>query len=1435
MGGTHFSKAFGAIRELLQDTLPALRTKYDNNLAVVIAFMTDGADSEGTESGTSIPKWETSLKSLKAFLRSNPLMAGIASTFHSLAFGAGHDFGFLDNLRATAGTVEGGFQYAEPTDGAAAFKTKLDNIVSSASAPAVTTQLRLRVPGYLTNIGSTTAEKWVDGSSPSDTLHEPALFPSRATKIVFNLVVKKEGDSSASSDAGVQLTDLPVSAATSTAAPTSSIVTDSPASVTTNEYITPVNTSAGITYATDYYGFSMPAFPQPGMSHSSDLYASDPYASTSFQFGPQPGMSQAASDFGPQPGSSAASSVTTDASSAASQTDATASSSSGNSGVASNVSAPTPFNKVKSTNPNESKEAEIGVEYIDIEAFQIRTDRLADGIRTATLKVRVDRLHRPVDCSILTLQQMKINLERMRTEITQAMLQQAANAGARWTAYNNIIAKYEKQVNGNSESLISLGRTKRQAINEASEEIRSLFTELHGLLATAAKGEMSTSQLARLAEVAHGAQFTKARRGRMMDARATENAERLAKEQKAFNALQISEDEVTDLVYSPDRDSDDAEKLLREWFCVLSQENWYNLLLNEKDCIGFGIALRRPEYVVDDPTAVRVLDISLTCVSKSAFEHVLTHKLIQASKSPLDPIQAKLAYLGGFNVQGKDLGVVVRGSANEPINAWLPLYINEHHWRVASAQFQSITGFLVTNTPLGYNFNQLSVYFMILAIMIVRMKVASHRQVELTVQYLRTCIAIAEDKGYRARMKKAIESFYKSPAKRLKDELPNLLVLLGYMLALPKGDLEDIFPRASDWAAYWLYLSGEVARRALDACSRTAQLGNDAANYFRNLVSRLVDGYRLERELTPEELERVFSPEEQLAGADRPAPLPRAERTFANFSASAMATPQEEKANLDKKKQEEASQSLKDLLEHKKKKEALAAAAKTQTATAGTQTQTATQTAANTTIQDGSATELATPGMWHDFWEATESKLEAAETTHHMEWASLAFTDDERVKPAKVANTNKNSSAEQSKNIATGRSLVFAEASSASGRIPSARIGMLSRHYGAHAEGIVFDDYLGKKPSASSSAAVASSSSSSSTDVEESSSSAKVSASEAAARKDAAIKSGEALVDVDEIKHREFRNDACLPKMVEAVELVENVIANFGQPTLEGLINVMTFLRSWTTLQELCGGHLAALRQLDENLGVAPVSWMVHFRDDWERRPHVRNSFFTFLNFVDPTSTIPELAQRVRNTFASHATNPRYPVNTTLTFTSQVLQFQMLRSMLAQAAQYATNRDASEAIETNRWRDPLTGAAALLEHYHELRVKRLVAAAVATAQADASMELVQQLLSTPDIFEYIALLSGMGIHSGHRNYAVIIHAFGHPTAPARPLAALKLAVFLTGKFVDPSTGVVVRVLPFKQYVPGRKVLSQYHRSWGSAYKVVDQLVYLAHTKYQPPQ
>jgi hypothetical protein len=86
------------------------------------------------------------LSALKEQLQTLHKTRGVESTCHSIAFTSSHDFAFLDKLRATLGTKEGGFQYAEPGDGANALQEKLECVFDVVASQRVAATLVLAAP-----------------------------------------------------------------------------------------------------------------------------------------------------------------------------------------------------------------------------------------------------------------------------------------------------------------------------------------------------------------------------------------------------------------------------------------------------------------------------------------------------------------------------------------------------------------------------------------------------------------------------------------------------------------------------------------------------------------------------------------------------------------------------------------------------------------------------------------------------------------------------------------------------------------------------------------------------------------------------------------------------------------------------------------------------------------------------------------------------------------------------------------------------------------------------------------------------------------------------------------------------------------------------------------------------------------------------------------
>jgi hypothetical protein len=144
----------------------------------------------------------------------------------------------------------------------------------------------------------------------------------------------------------------------------------------------------------------------------------------------------------------------------------------------------------------------------------------------------------------------------------------------------------------------------------------------------------------------------------------------------------------------------------------------------------------------------------------------------------------------------------------------------------------------VTLDPLGYNSNQVDVFYLILASMVARLEKPTERELILLFQFQRTCIQVARDFGdAQERYLKQISEFLESPANRLKDKTKNLLVLMAYILSLPIDRLDSVIRSEEEWERLWLCILTEAVRRAADSI-----WSNRPEHLHQEFIETLVEG-----------------------------------------------------------------------------------------------------------------------------------------------------------------------------------------------------------------------------------------------------------------------------------------------------------------------------------------------------------------------------------------------------------------------------------------------------------------------------------------------------------------------------------------------------------------------------------------------------------------
>eukprot|EP00697_Spironema_sp_BW2_P000585 gnl/Spiro4/10799_TR5750_c0_g1_i1.p1 gnl/Spiro4/10799_TR5750_c0_g1~~gnl/Spiro4/10799_TR5750_c0_g1_i1.p1 ORF type:complete len:1379 (+),score=435.33 gnl/Spiro4/10799_TR5750_c0_g1_i1:72-4208(+) len=365
----------------------------------------------------------------------------------------------------------------------------------------------------------------------------------------------------------------------------------------------------------------------------------------------------------------------------------------------------------------------------------------------------------------------------------------------------------------------SITREVRVSILEVKSEIQAKLNGVHRFLADLkrAGGAQSVAVLARANDIRYSGQLSKARRQRVMDQRVVQNskfaqnlAQRLAAQHRTIdlNAVRAQMER--------------APEASDFYCCTLSFIDVPDALADEQgELLGFGLAVQRPEFAIDDPTQLSVHTVSSTIFAKSAIEDAIKHSI---------EVRTDAHAHGGFG-RMNELGVALRGRGREPINAWLPLYVHPQHWSRVKILLPSILGFFCTLDPLGFAASQYNVLPMILGIVVGRLgpEPPGERELHLTVSLARTCRAVLLECNQLENAVTLSRAFAASPAGRTKDKLSNLFVLVGYMIALPAkarravllGDAPNTTPadeaKAMDaaWTGFWRAFVEETLRRSM--------------------------------------------------------------------------------------------------------------------------------------------------------------------------------------------------------------------------------------------------------------------------------------------------------------------------------------------------------------------------------------------------------------------------------------------------------------------------------------------------------------------------------------------------------------------------------------------------------------------------------------------
>ena len=235
--------------------------------------------------------------------------------------------------------------------------------------------------------------------------------------------------------------------------------------------------------------------------------------------------------------------------------------------------------------------------------------------------------------------------------------------------------------------------------------------------------------------------------------------------------------------------------------------------------LGFGLAVRRPEAVVDSPTLIHVDRVTSTFLARDAFLDAIEFKLPEVT-ADADPGEdgasaaAASSVHGGFDMRPPELAHATVGRCREPINAWLPLYVCEQHWQRARALLPATLGYLCCLDPLAFHEYQYDVPLVVLGSLAAatarRSASLGQHDARLFFAVQRMVRAAVVDAGrLEDHVHERLRQFVADPNARLKHNLSSLLTILGALLVADPSVAEAVIR-----GGFFTHVRHEALRRA---------------------------------------------------------------------------------------------------------------------------------------------------------------------------------------------------------------------------------------------------------------------------------------------------------------------------------------------------------------------------------------------------------------------------------------------------------------------------------------------------------------------------------------------------------------------------------------------------------------------------------------------
>lgn len=172
----------------------------------------------------------------------------------------------------------------------------------------------------------------------------------------------------------------------------------------------------------------------------------------------------------------------------------------------------------------------------------------------------------------------------------------------------------------------------------------------------------------------------------MIDKRAMKNAENLNNEELELQEY-IKTLDVKDLEQKSENIDDS---------CMFTTEP-INELISNGDCLCIGFNVTRNETCIADPSNIVVNEIYPVFLGADIFEELVKNMINKGNKEQLENYSS-------FGIESS--AKIGESMPNARINAALPLYYFNEHWKVSKIYMKRIMGLITTLDPLGYTYRQ---------------------------------------------------------------------------------------------------------------------------------------------------------------------------------------------------------------------------------------------------------------------------------------------------------------------------------------------------------------------------------------------------------------------------------------------------------------------------------------------------------------------------------------------------------------------------------------------------------------------------------------------------------------------------------------------------------------------------------------------------------